>query len=51
MLLEDTLIKFKSQYNNLIVPFNENQLQPCSYDLTPDKDLLTFEFCVEFVSS
>ena len=44
MLLEDTAIKFKSQYKNLIVPFNENQLQPCSYDLTLDKDLLTFEF-------
>lgn len=25
MLLEDTAIKFKSQYKNLIVPFNENR--------------------------
>lgn len=44
MLLEDSTIKFKSQYKNLIVPFNESQLQPCSYDLTLDKGLLTFEF-------
>ena len=44
MLLEDRAIKFKSQYKNLIVPFSEDQLQPCSYDLTLSDEILIFEY-------
>ncbi len=42
MILSDRTIRGLSEYHGLIYPFNDNQLQPCSYDVRLDHMIKRF---------
>lgn len=41
-VLSDQTIRYKAKANQMIVPFNEDQLQPCSYDVTLGDEIYFF---------
>ena len=42
MLLTDSVIRRKCQEIGMISPFNESQLQPCSYDVTLSPSIIRY---------